>query len=391
MSQKSEMLNFYSALIHFTLAHTELITFQTILKIDVVSQGINNIASSSQQISSITQEVTASTEELSTQMEQLKNDALDNIDKIYQFTELGNEVKSIFSNMISDINDLNEDIIKIDKISQQVGDIANQTNLLALNATIEAAHAGNAGRGFSVVANEVRNLAGQTKNAVKEVKDISNMLNSKAKVTKDAVLKVQNLFEQYIKSSNAISTRIHEGTTNIESSTEAIGRIASAMEEQATTAENFAITTSDFASNSNFSDMVKKETELISETLLPYLNKLSINSDESVISNLSYILITHADFLKDVIKNAGTGKEVKKHTECAFGKWYEINKTKYNNIASYKEIYEPHKDFHNYAAKLANEVNIHNSEFLLKNSITILDKFIKLVDYFQKEDSKTVQ
>lgn len=64
MIQMNEMLNFYKALIHFTLAHNELISFQTILKINEVSIGINNIASSTQQISSITQEVTASTEDV---------------------------------------------------------------------------------------------------------------------------------------------------------------------------------------------------------------------------------------------------------------------------------------------------------------------------------------
>ncbi|WP_135075164.1 HAMP domain-containing methyl-accepting chemotaxis protein [Terasakiella sp. SH-1] len=77
---------------------------------------------------------------------------------------------------------------KIGEVASMIADIAEQTNLLALNATIEAARAGEAGKGFAVVASEVKNLANQTAQATK---DISEQINSIQSATQTAVSSVQ--------------------------------------------------------------------------------------------------------------------------------------------------------------------------------------------------------
>lgn len=93
---------------------------------------------------------------------------------------------------VTRIESLDEASQQIDKITDTIHQIAEQTNLLALNAAIEAARAGEHGRGFAVVADEVRNLASKTSQATVEITDLIHVLKSRVEESIESMSKAAN-------------------------------------------------------------------------------------------------------------------------------------------------------------------------------------------------------
>lgn len=125
--------------------------------------------------------------------ETTKNVVKDGISEIDQLTNVTNENIRVTDNTIKDIEDLERESKVITGIIAVINDIAAQTNLLSLNASIEAARAGDAGRGFSVVADEIRNLSSKSVNAAKEIEQIINNIITKTQTTVKTVKKAETI------------------------------------------------------------------------------------------------------------------------------------------------------------------------------------------------------
>lgn len=135
------------------------------------------------------------------------------------------------------VDSLGDQSMEIGKIVKTISEIAEQTNLLALNAAIEAARAGEAGRGFAVVADEVRKLAISSQEAAM---DISNIITEIQSNTKLAV--------QEIESGNK---EVVAGTKSIESTEEAFGSIISMVQDVSVQLENIAKAVGEMANSGN--------------------------------------------------------------------------------------------------------------------------------------------
>jgi len=138
------------------------------------------------------------------------------------------------------ITDLGSSIQKIGTISNAIKDIAEQTNLLALNAAIEAARAGEQGRGFAVVADEVRKLAERTATSTKDIantiRDINTIADSAVKSMQGAVSEVDNGISLIRKNGDGLK-EIMAATVNMAGRIE---HIASASREQSVAGESVA-------------------------------------------------------------------------------------------------------------------------------------------------------
>lgn len=367
---------FTCALANFSLAQTELIAFQTMLKVQDVASGTNDLAASNEELSATTEEVTASTEELLTNMNMVDESATDNINRINTLNQEGKNVQIVLGEMSEHIETLNYQIKNLDGINENVAQIADQTNLLSLNAAIEAARAGEQGRGFAVVADEVRKLAGQSKESVKKVKEITKDTNEKTSIVKEGAISVQQIYQKYMDDSNKMADVIIAEKTNIDNSVNMIKNIAISMQQQTKALEETAQFATELASNVNFGDTVLYESQRLSQLVIPHLDVLD---DGSLLNTLSIKLIENADFLRNILKKAGDKSKIDNHHQCAFGIWYNSNRDRYGHLSEFVMVDKPHEAVHEAAQSVVNNVTIENIEALVTASMQLLDAFIKLV------------
>lgn len=155
------------------------------------------------------------------------------------------------------VSELNQSVQKIGEVTQVIKEIADQTNLLALNAAIEAARAGEQGRGFAVVADEVRKLAERTTSSTN---DISAMVNRIRQETDAAVQAIQD-----------VGVRVHDGNQNLEQARDSQQQMVEA------TASMRAIAT-------EIADHTQQESQAVDETArnLEQIAELANDNNSSI-------------------------------------------------------------------------------------------------------------
>ena len=269
------------------------------------------------------------------------------------------DIQDTVKNIEEKAHSLGESSAKVGQIVEIINGISEQTNLLALNAAIEAARAGEAGRGFAVVADEVRKLAENSRSSTQEISNLVNIIQNEVYGVIGAVNLGYEKAKYGTNLAKETSVNIENIITKVETTDEMMQEIATAMKEQSLATNEINNTMETIANNST---EINHVSMIHNETLEAVTNFLDNSLDNTkVISVVS-------DALNNLI-NIFSIDKTKKATEIEALPWKE----KYS--VRIKSIDDQHKEL----VRLINELN---NAMLYEKGRSVIGKIIEgLVSY----------
>lgn len=193
---------------------------------------------------------------------------------VTQSVESINDLASEVERAANVISKLEADTENVGTILDVIKGIAEQTNLLALNAAIEAARAGEQGRGFAVVADEVRTLASRTQDSTQEIQRVIEELQSAARSAAEVMSHSQEQAKNSVNQAAKTDASLATITEKVASITKMNTEIASATGEQEKVSNNIKHTVEGIRTNADAAVKNVQEVEIASESLLSISNNL---------------------------------------------------------------------------------------------------------------------
>ena len=231
IDQASEQVSSASnELMHINQASTENIREQQHL-IEQVATAMNEMTVSVQEVSRNIVDTSNSADDAYQETSNGKSKVSDAVASVDTLVEQMQQAKEVLDQLDKDSDD-------VSKVLEVIRGVAEQTNLLALNAAIEAARAGEQGRGFAVVADEVRTLAGRTQQSTEEINHIIERLQSNSKLAVDVMEQSKLKVDETVTQAQTAGGALDVVTEKVDQINNMSTQIASAADQQNAVADD---------------------------------------------------------------------------------------------------------------------------------------------------------
>lgn len=385
----------------------DLLQFMT--KLDYVKDMIHDANYQAEMIETAStsgEEIAAATEDISEFVQRSSSDMKYALDKTNKCLH---NVDSTFENIGKNINEIHtvKDIvakvagqtIKINELVNVITAVAEQTNLLSLNASIEAARSGEHGRGFSVVASEIKKLSDDTRQQVNFIREIVSGLN-------DNIIEATNEIDRVVNAFHDSKTSIQDATGGMKEIYTTMNLIESNFTDISAGVEEQSATTQEMSANllviNEQSSRLRTKSNKTGQAFFDISQKVdairvnAVNCSDQLDTNVMIELsITDHLMWKWRVYNMILGyttlsaESAGNHHECRLGKWISTldnNKPQIKNLLDRLE--QPHSNVHIIAKKAIDEYNRGNkssAEHLLneieRNSTLVVHLLVELKKY----------
>lgn len=359
-------------------------------EIESLDKDILNVSTEMNQYTALAEEVKASVSQIEEVSENISKEASEKGTSIIDASVLNMEtIMTSVQDTSQIIQNLNHHILKIDDMVAMIKEISEQTNLLSLNARIEAARAGDAGKGFGVVASEINKLADQSASAAERIEDISKEILSNINVVMSASDDSENKVKQGLENTHDLRNVLGDILTSIKQYDDISSEISKAIDHQIDSLMEVSSAVDSITRASSSIIGTSQTVIMNSNDVQNSLKWLETSSDQGIQMNQALkevINVPHEPIVckthiagSNFVDDPASGIELttlgllKNSHACLLG--VGDNGDIYPMIA---KSWRPSKDFITWTFTLRNDVIFHNAELLKADDV--IYSFEKVLD-----------